>query len=653
MGKRSWIILVAITLLGGCGHDSGTMPYTLFQAVEGESDAAQSPGTNDGSTVLPSPPPDFGLDGPEAFLRIAPSGLDHHGEFEIVFSRPMDTASVEAGFSMSASGGGAPLGPTPGGTFSWLNYRHVIFTPYAPIQENKTYTAHFAGGVQTLAGDPLLPDSTDLVFHTRPWVSMAHTVNSMPSGNRGIIISSAGNPPITLSSTWTNGDYITKIQLHRLDGGTIDVCTSCTSGSYSVNLKSSSLSPTFGINQYYYSVETEDGAVRNYPVAFTYGTLSSNPNALQDDGAAAFLDGTYLLPTLSRLIERFAHQDFKINNQTFNDFANGDTQTGKPGNCIDYKNFSYLRNYGNHSGQYGDGYCGYHVSDGAQLCIDFPWPVGEVCSKSDVTLDVFVTGVNIPAEADGNENIGADISIPAGTTQARVDLKGRKAYLDLKIEATLDDGLVCVGACVVSAGTEILFDAKAELNRSYANDLRTSTSFSTLSSDSSGNLKLTIANPDDPGQLSIADWNNHLDVYDLSVQDTTSWVADMLSSVVNSIGNDIVPQVQGKIVRDILKDFNERIAVQVLNAALTSLASDGVTLQLPDYLPAPLNQMDLNAKIQLSQSTNLAKSLSWKDGGLANSLKGGMYVLNGCMPCEKPSTLISPSVQGPMSFVTN
>ncbi len=645
-------MVLAMLFTTACGSQDEGLPIAIFEPVAEDPTDTRTPlSSNPGDIELPDPPPTFGNSGPEAFLRISPLGQEHHGEFEIVFSHPMDLASIQAGISLVSDGGASPAGPAPGGTLTFLNYRQAIFTPYAPLDENEGYQVNLPGTVTTVSGDPLISDSQQLSFHTRPWFEMTHAINGMPHGQRGIGIDNGGSPAIILTSNWTNGDFISRLSLHKLSGGEFEICTNCSSGSTTINLGTSGLPPDVGINQYYYQIEAEDGTVRHYPFAFAYGDMAATPAALQGGAASVFLDGQYLLPTLSRTLERFAGQDFLLNGDTFNDFANAERTSTKRAGCIGYGSFDFIRSYGNGSGTYGDGYCGYFVSNGAELCAD----VGlfEVCSESDVTLDVYVTGVNIPGGVDGNENIAATISVPAGTEDARVQLSARKAYLDLRIIANLEDGLVCVGGCIVSENTKIEFSAKAELNRDHPNDLRTSISLADIESLSDGSLRLTIKEPYGAPNFVWSDWTNHLTVHDLSFVDSTSWVADLLSSVVESIGNDIVPAVKPGIVRDVLKDFKQRIAVNVLNSFLSSLATQGVELSLPPYLPAPLNQLDLAVQVQLEQNNDLIKSLSFRDGGLLTNVNAGMFVTNNCATCERPQDVIAPPLQGPQSFITS
>ncbi len=647
-----FLMALAITLSVGCGSQDEGLPIAIFEPVAEDPTDTRTPlSSNPGAVELPDPPPTFGNAGPEAFLRISPKGQEHHGEFEILFSHPMDLASIQSGISVVSDGGASPAGPAPGGTITFLNYRQAIFTPYAALQENEGYTVNLSPSVTTVAGDSLIPDSQQLNFHTRPWFTMTHAINGMPHGQRGIGIDNSGSPAIILTSNWTNGSFISRLSLHKLAGGEVEICTNCNSGSATIDLGTSALPPDVGINQYYYQIEAEDGTIRHYPFAFAYGDMASDPNVLQGGAASAFLDGQYLLPTLSRTLERFAGQDFLLNGDTFNDFANAERTSTKRSGCINYGGFDFVRSYGNGPGANGDGYCGYFVSNGAELCAD----VGlfEVCSESDVTLDVYVTSVNIPGTVDGFENIAADISVPAGTEEARVALSARKAYLDLRIVANLEDGLVCVGGCIVSENTKIEFSAKAELNRDHSNNLRTSISLADIESLSDGSLRLTIKEPYGAPNFVWSDWTDHLTVHDLSFVDSTSWVADLLSSVVESIGEDIVPAVKPDIVRDVLKDFKQRIAVNVLNSFLSSLASQGVEMSLPPYLPAPLNQLDLAVLVQLQENNDLLKSLSSKDGGILTNVNAGMFVTNNCATCERPQNVIAPPVQGPQSFITS
>ncbi|WP_246836384.1 Ig-like domain-containing protein [Leptospira yasudae] len=68
---------------------------------------------------------------------------------------------------------------------------------------------------------------------------------------------------------------------------------------------------------------------------------------------------------------------------------------------------------------------------------------------------------------------------------------------------------------------------------------------------------------------------------------------------VQNLAGGTVPYVKGIITQYMLKDIVQRIAPNVLNSVVGALRDDGVTIQLPSYLPDPLRNFPLTVKMKL------------------------------------------------------
>ncbi|AOP33846.1 Ig-like protein [Leptospira tipperaryensis] len=72
---------------------------------------------------------------------------------------------------------------------------------------------------------------------------------------------------------------------------------------------------------------------------------------------------------------------------------------------------------------------------------------------------------------------------------------------------------------------------------------------------------------------------------------------------VQNLAGGTVPYVKGIITQYMLKDIVQRIAPNVLNSVVGALRDDGVTIQLPSYLPAPLKNFPLTVKMKLREES--------------------------------------------------
>lgn len=644
--KFTWLLTVCQTaglaLLPACSPDNSDGIFESLAAVLGQDNnqtSLQTPSVPDSSEPVVTIPGDFGLSGPEAIVVVPDSGQSRYKSIEIRFSQSMNLSSVESAMSVTDSLSNplpTNISSNPGGTFRWVSPRRVFFDPYKELKENETYSIEFDASALTTGGESLTVDTRTHSLETLPSFTMTHQVNGLTYGGNGIAIDSNSVSTVTLSSTLTNHTLVDSVELYQLGNATaIEICSPCTSGSFSTNLTTSAIPPITGGNQYYYAVHHSDGQTEEIPLSFNYGPMSSNPAGLQTGVASAVLDNAHLMPLVSAMLERFAKADFELNNKTFNEFASNPKTSVKRSGCIDYGSVSFIESYGNGPGAAGKGYCGFFIEDGASFL-----------GTSDVVLDVYVTNIYLAPTVNGGRNL--DISMfaqNASPDELAARLEGRKIVLDLAIIGRLESGIGCIIICTVPAGTKLHFSAVAELNPGASSPAkRLSQSRGIIASNSAGELTLTIKTPYTPTDtitqnFYVQPWVDNIDVHSINREETTSWVADLLSSITESIAEGLVPQVQPLIVQAILGDFKQRIAPNVLNAFLGSIRDDGVQLGLPDYLPTPLDQMSLDLKLKIGENPNLSQ-VSGSSAGLVSTADVGITATNSCGGCSRPGTML-------------
>ncbi len=90
------------------------------------------------------------------------------------------------------------------------------------------------------------------------------------------------------------------------------------------------------------------------------------------------------------------------------------------------------------------------------------------------------------------------------------------------------------------------------------------------------------------------------------------------SGELSNMANLTVDQVKQIITQYMLRDIVQRIAPNVLNSVIADLRDTGVTITLPDYLPAPLGNFPLTVKFKLNTDATIKHDGTNK--GLVTSL---------------------------------
>lgn len=648
----------------------------------------------------------------------------------------------------------------------WGSYRRLILDPTEPLPSFSDVTITITKDAKTYYLESLTDmdgnSSNNTVFaktfKTVPGFVMSHSINgnvlvdttSEGFENRlnggsvrgGLIISASGSPTVTLVSSIK--DYsliknsIATLKLKRLgnssDGYTIcsGNCSSST-GSFTINLTTSSIPPIQGGNIYYFEIQT---ILKTYykSITFLYGNQVADPDSAQSDIAYAFMDGSPGgLGMLSSLLEKFIMSDgsgavyrtatltkgsaaitvnsstgitsgflaegagiqgnslvlnvsgntitlnkpiaktgsgvsvifsngqnnnFKIDGKIFSDFsAQPTSNTRRTSSCIDYySNITYIRNYGDSTGTYGDGYCGGAGDNPGAFQAD-----ASLINTATFDMDVFITRLYLPGTRNSYQNVKASLT-PNGVDDLGISMWGQYAEIDLSVVAKNRSGIGCIWLiCGVGANNKFYFTTTATLNKGGVNSstYRLSKSRNTLTIDASGNLALRIkGNPDfransvdDPesGNFHISPWTQNLDVTGrdgnpMYFEDSTSSLANFADSIlgmVTDLAGGMVPKVKGRIVQSMLVDIIQKVAPNVLNSVLSQLkmdaTHDGINVNLPDYLPTPLNSVGLNVGVQLeTASSGLVGVNGLGTGYLKASTRIGMTATNSITSNGRP-----------------
>ncbi|WP_243393273.1 Ig-like domain-containing protein [Leptospira perolatii] len=257
-------------------------------------------------------------------------------------------------------------------------------------------------------------------------------------------------------------------------------------------------------------------------------------------------------------------------------------------------------------------------------------------------------------------NVGADLRVNKGNGSVPpglgLDLKSRYVEVDLFIVSRYEDWYTIF----ISPGTLMYFSTTAKLNWDPTADtalngtdspninsvklttpsLRMARARNNLSVDTNGVISMTIRSPfavedtvfplnpsdsdinSNTNNFFILPWSNpnHLpmgvysgaeDTMDfmytgpMTYQGSNEGGVDNIlvpligRGTIQNLAGGTVPYVKGIITQYMLKDVIQRIAPNVLNSVVLALRDQGVTIKLPEYLPAPLQNFPLTIKFKL------------------------------------------------------
>ncbi|XDD51232.1 Ig-like domain-containing protein [Leptospira sp. WS92.C1] len=663
MRQKQYTIFAGILILlvwvgAGCSSDkkaeSGGSPLNgIFSLFETTTEPSVSTNVVPPYTETDTPvslPGDFGQESPEAILYIAStSDVDRYKSIEIRFSHPMNKSSVEADLSLTPAVGVLP-GPGKGGSFYWASSSRLVFDPYREFKTNEQYTLSLTNASKTIEGQDLTNYSQN--FTTEPSYLMTSKINTATTlgGVNDITFNKATTPTLTLTSTFTNPltgpNSIQSITLkHMGDQNTsgVSICAAppcAMNTTLTTNLTASTIPPFIGGNVYYYEIVVASGKTFKRFATFNYGNVNTAPANMIANGGSIILDQAQAMPFLSKVLERFTAGNFKVSNQTFNQFADTPkTGTRRSSHCIDYNGIDgfpmpqYIRNYGDSASGFGDGYCGAAGDNPGGFtergCAEV-WPLTDC---TDFDIDVYITGINVYTNVAGFpslKNIG--VNMVANTTgELGFDFKGKVLAVDMVMVARSRGSLFLV----IGSGNRFIFSTTAYLNYndSPPSD-RSTTGKASLTIDTNGDASLNIFTPITTlTNFNTTAWSSNLTIKDRTgrvnsvlLEATTSGIADWLSGTTEDAANGMVPTLTPLITRSMLRNFIEDVAPSVLNSIIGSLKNPGVDIRLPSYLPTPLANFPLNVKIKLSSDSEVRVTGSNK--GLVGSIDLGISAAN-------------------------
>jgi hypothetical protein len=578
---------------------------------------------------------------------VSVDNVDRYKSIEIVFSSGMQKKSVVESFSLISLDSGAiptPTGddldnvgvPDKGGRFTWLSGRRLIFDPYRELKSNERYSLTIANTAKTATGDFI--SEYNLIFKVEHEFVITNLINGAAVGPtivNDMTFNKSAN--LILNSNFVNiaGAFtnVQKITLNRLGTGTnYEICNgSCSALATAFNLNASSVPPVEGGNTYFYEIQTRDNKTYKRYFSFNYGNVVVATGLIAQN-AYGVLDEAIMMKLFSQVLERFSKTDFKVKdagvNKALSEFTNAPTtNTKRAANCINYGgSFTFIRSYGDSGTANGDGYCGPAGENPGAF-------VGNACFAgcSDFDMDVYITSANLIPTVSGIRNL--DAALKANSTgEMGVELSGKKVDIGLTIIARNRSGIACLPFCLIGGGNAFHFTTTARLNFSPPSEIsRLAVARTLFSINGAGNLGLDIK-PFTIGAVNdinfdIAPWDANIDVDSLSLVSSTNWVASILGPITTMIGNSMVPQVRPKIVHSLLGDLIEKIAPNVLNAIIGSLNNPGLTITLPNYLPAPLANFPLNVKLKLQ--TDAEVRVSGANKGLVASVDLGITATTG------------------------
>ncbi|EQA45362.1 Ig-like protein [Leptospira broomii serovar Hurstbridge str. 5399] len=596
-------------------------------------------------------PANFGANGPSAILFVSSfQGVNRYKSLEIRFSKSMSQAAVQSDFSLVDSLNNPLPGPGKGGVFHWASGTRLIFDPYRELAPNMTYTFTLTVNSLTSSGLALIPYQVQFTTEPDYFINTAATIGAYSNvalgwGNTsGKDITFPTNAHLYVTSNFANpisgANPIQSITLNHM--GSTDQYTICT-GTCSMSspvasnldlIADARLSSTPGLyafiggNSYYYQITTATGEIFNRYFSFNYGPINPNPYGLLTGVSTTVMDQAQSMALFGQILQKFAHADFKVANQSFNDFASTPSTNSTAtlsSRCINYYlgSITYIRNYGDNSGQYGDGYCGGDPNGGAFNVVASVLGLGNL----PMYLDVFIPGISIPPTApDGTTNI-TDSFYVLGNGSIGIDIYGEYSVIDLAVIGLTHDCTVL--ACLIGNGQDFYFTTNSTVNGSGPYTPRLARAKATTWFDSSGNINVQInrytssnkspngvypLDPNDPitGNFYVSPWWQNLNTASMSLQASTSGLGSFLGPITNMIATNAVPQVTPAITQSLLLDIVERVSVNALNAVLQSLNNPGLELDLPNYLPAPLANFPLVLSLQVSSDAAVQQSGSNK-----------------------------------------
>lgn len=654
-------VYLYILILSSCSPKQDSMMQDLVSFLgSGSTSSSSSNATSTLEQQNPNPvqtvpiPTGFGSTGPEARLDFNALAFDRYSNIKILFSHSMNAATLNSSTVQLWNVTDSTNVSLVGAIFEWTSPLNLAIKPVSLLGQNKTYRL-------TISTSALTTTSLNLIsfveeFFSEPTfpatLKVIGSSEFLFSNNSALILSKLSHPSLSLQVNLDSSSLpaIKSLSLCKLgilsNASGIIPCTSgiasglelCSNGSCPATITTDlsilplDLRARDGINNYFYRIESFSGKYYYRTLNFTYGNLASDPVQKISNSVNLAIMQAEGVNAISGIIQSFARGEFTLkdpldsSNKSLNQYlantSNTHPGTDSSGNtCSPWpvaKLPGGVLTYFNRIGPF----CGFSVSGVIFESSTYP------NVNYSALADVYIT------ELELDESI-----LDAGTwiDNIRIEIKPENGYLDLTLygrkakgrlaiiakvtdieffDYLIGDSLVYFGSLVSGVdGDGIRFS----LNESPPSITERRTFARTiLTANSSGDAVITM-NP----SAFPSPYNSSTDClslpnpvpfpYTLFCNPfTTIWSDNITtSSIVGSgavaaIVGDIIqqklPEIKPKVVQGVVRDIATKIAPDILNNILGQVKS-GVTIGLPDYLPAPLSDIDLTIQAQLSTNT--------------------------------------------------
>jgi len=432
-------------------------------------------------------------------------------------------------------------------------------------------------------------------------------------------------------------------------GRGIELCAypSCTAATIETALDAplpTELQPKPGVNNYFYRIETFSNRYIYRTLNFVWGNLQkANPTTLNPQNRLNLAANLSIVQNqgasaVAGLIEAFAKGEFTLKdpldnvNKSLNAYLNSSATThpgvvdGNP--CLAWptgklpNGMKYLNRVGP--------FCGITVSGVIFESTNFP----DVAYSA--TADIYITELNLDESVwNGSEWIqNAQLTINPEDGYMDLTLNGKKASGKMAIIARVDsieffdyllnDTLIYytpppaapLGSNPDGGGINFaLNESNTTPRRAFA---RTK-----ITANAAGDAVITIHPFAFPNPFNLNTQCGSLpdpvpfpftflcNPYTMAWSDNITTSSIVGSGAVAAIVADVIqqkiPEVKPKIVQGVIRDIAVKVAPDILNNILGQVRN-GITVGLPNYLPAPLNQVNLTIAAQLAQGDTVTRT---------------------------------------------
>ncbi|MCP5501656.1 MAG: Ig-like domain-containing protein [Leptospiraceae bacterium] len=246
--------------------------------------------------------------------------------------------------------------------------------------------------------------------------------------------------------------------------------------------------------------------------------------------------------------------------------------------------------------------------------------LSSLASTTGLINGMVVTGTGIPAGTTISSMNGNTLTLSQNATQSGTGVS-------IKFEG-IEFFTYLVGDTFVFYGNSVSgYDGDA-VSFSLNNDppslsprlARAKTSLSVLSGAEAGNLKISVSPatflPSVPTSLNGINFNKCATGFhpEECNPQTIEWSDNIatgavvgsgaVAAIIADVVNQKIEEVKPRVVQGVVKDIAERVAPDIVNNIIGQL-KNGISVTLPDYLPAPLNRVSITIKAKLNSASSI------------------------------------------------